>query len=153
MERRLTRQRSVRPQLKRDALDGWQTDMVSTPSTNKRLLARFSDRPDLGRDGVVAAYWGALDQERLGQFLDLIEVEFRLPAGLLRPDDAVGKLVDPFPVQNPITWYFAESARQDALSELYYQLGRQLAARGVTTPAPVPDTIGRFVELWCGPAV
>ena len=126
--------------------------MVALRPSAGRLHARFSDREDLGRQGVVARYWGNLPARPLQELFDLIETEFSLSAGLLRPDDPISKLMAPFAIQNPLTWLWAEAALEDAGSELNYCFAKRMKAFGVRREVVSVDSIGDLVELWCNPA-
>jgi hypothetical protein len=126
--------------------------MVSSRPSATRLRQRFADREDLGREGVVTAHWGHLPQGPLQELLDLIESEFSIPAGLLRPDDPIGKLVAPFSIQNPMTWLWAEAALEDAASELNWRFAKRMLGAGVDPWAVPVSTIGHLVQLWCIPS-
>ena len=126
--------------------------MVSTRSSAGRIRARFADREDLGRAGAVTAYWSHLPRVPLDELFDLIEAEFSLPAGLLRPEDPVARLTAPLAIENPLTWLWAEAALEDAASELDYRFRKRVKAAGMAVPAVFPETIERLVDLWCNPA-
>src|SRR6266550_3807656 len=96
------------------------------------LLARFADREDIGKVGFYDRYYSSsgLSKEALLELLELIEFEYDVSAGLLRPDDNLSKLVEAVPTKNPWRWLVYHTAAGDRQSELSYQLDKRMRQYG-----------------------
>jgi hypothetical protein len=113
-------------------------------------LRRFSDREDLGVGGVLTAFWTDLPRHAALEFFRLVELEYGLNAGLLRPDDPVSKFSEPIRSRNPLTWLFLEGRLEDAYSELAFQLGKRLDQAGTRAAWQEIQTTDDLLRAWCG---
>jgi len=116
------------------------------------FLAHFSDREDIGIDEVYARFFMSegLPKHCVFDCLNLIEIEYQLPAGLIRPSDSLQKLLKPVATKNPIRWFFYRSQEEDRESELNYQLNKRLRQYGTFEAWQKFETIGDYVHAWCG---
>ncbi len=111
------------------------------------IAERFSDRGIVDRDNVYTQLWErhGVGAVAVGEVLKLIEQEYGVPPGLLRPDDDVGLLTDP--IRSPTIWerlsYRLKS--EDRLSELNYQLGKRSSAGRSSTSI---ETLLDYVRTW-----
>lgn len=116
----------------------------------KRLLERFSDRSDIGVQRARIELWNSMPSPALDELAELIQTEFGIPFGLLRPEDPIGRLVAPLPVQNLLTWIWTEAALEDATSELNYQLAKRRP--DLNKDFGFIRTVEDLVRAWCEPA-
>jgi hypothetical protein len=118
----------------------------------KAMLGRFGDREDITKEGIYIHYFQALGlpEQCVFECLDLLESEYDVPAGLLRPDDKLLKLVQPVQARNPWRWLFYRSREEDIQSEINYQLAKRLRRHGTLGSWPRIVTIGDLVKAWCG---
>ena len=119
--------------------------MIQPSGRIPRLLERLADRPDLGRVEAIEQFWSGLPLEPLKELFDLIVLELGFSAGLLRPNDSLEALLAPLTVRNPLKWAFEESALEDGVSEINFQLKR----RGLTNRPTPFRTVNELVTAWC----
>jgi len=113
------------------------------------LQERFNDRPALTREEAVRNFWRNLPPDALAEFFKLIESEYQLDIGLLRPDDNLARLTTPIKTKNPLRWFAVEPGLEDRASELNYQIAQRAERFGLAQHLPV-QTIGEYVRVWCG---
>ena len=113
------------------------------------LQERFGDRHALSRDEAVQTFWSDLPPEDLANFFEMIETEYRLDIGLLRPDDDLARFTRPIKTKNPLRWFAVEPGLEDTASELNYQIGQRADQFGLAHYLPV-HTVGEYVRVWCG---
>jgi hypothetical protein len=113
------------------------------------IQERFGDRPALPRDEAVQAFWSDLSQTKLAEFFELIEDEYHLDVGLLRPDDKLDRLTASIKTKNPLRWFSVEMRIEDAASELNYQIVKRAENAGLADHLPV-CTVGQYARVWCG---
>jgi hypothetical protein len=120
-------------------------------STHTRLL-RFADRDDIGKEGFYQRYYSARDlgSEAVFELLELIEFEYDLSAGLLRPEDSLSKLVEPIATRNPWRWLVYQTAAGDRQNELSYQLTKRMRNHGTLKSWVRIETVDDLVCAWCG---
>jgi hypothetical protein len=96
------------------------------------MRSRFGSREMLSRDQCYEVHFAplGLPKERVLECLDLIEVEFDVPVGLLRPTDRISLLFTPVPTKNPLKWLAYRGREEDSQSELDYELGKRLRRYG-----------------------
>lgn len=118
----------------------------------KALLARFGDREDIGIDKVYARYFmeDNLPKDEVFECLKVIEFEYELPAGLIRPGDRLKELFRPVPTKNPLLWLFYRSREEDSESEINYELGKRMRKHGTFDSWQKIETFGDFIRAWCG---
>jgi hypothetical protein len=109
-----------------------------------RLRARFEGREALPADEAWALYWKAFPRGAVLEVLELIQEEYGLAPGLLRPDDRLSLLFTPVQTRNPLEWLFFQGMTEDRQSEMEYRLKR----RGVDGRGADVSTLGDYVELW-----
>lgn len=114
------------------------------------LLQRFADREDLGKRGVYQCYWSEMPEPAVMELFDFVELEYNLPAGLLRPEDALAKLLEPVPTRNPFRWLVYQLRSGDRQSELDRQLAKRMRAFGTLGTWTNIETVDDLVRAWCG---
>jgi hypothetical protein len=116
------------------------------------LRSRFGDREDIGKDGFYDRYYSAttLPREALLELLELIEVEYDLSPGLLRPNDKLSKLLDPIPTRNPWRWLVYQARVEDRQSELNYRLAKRMHKYGTVGVWSKIETVDDLAHAWCG---
>ena len=81
----------------------------------------------------------------------LVDAEFGLDLGILRPDDQLDSVViHPDAGLNPLRWLFYESWSREAANEVHFQLRKRLKAFGTIESWPRVITIGDLVLAWSG---
>jgi hypothetical protein len=113
------------------------------------IQERFGDRSTLSRDEAVRSFWSDLPETELAEFFELIEDEYHLNVGLLRPDDKLDRLTAPIRTKNPLRWFLIEPRIEDAASELNFQLVKRADRAGLADHLPV-FTVGQYARVWCG---
>jgi hypothetical protein len=122
------------------------------------MRSRFSDRELLSRDHCYEVYFAplGLPKEEVLECLDLIEFEFEVPAGLLRPTDRLlSTLFAEVPPKNPWNLWKELVYRMregDSQSELNYELGKRLRRYGTLDlwKNTKIETIEDLLRAWCG---
>ena len=124
----------------------------SSSRWHESLLKRFADRNDIGKDRLYAEYFmkDNLPKKEVLECLSLIESEYDLPAGLLRPTDKLNKLFEPVETKNPLLWLIYQTRADDRKSELNYELAKRMRQHGILGKLSKIDTIGEFIRAWCG---
>src|SRR5581483_11886709 len=114
------------------------------------ILKRFSDREDLGKKEVYQRYWSDLPEAAAMQFFKEIESFYFLPAGLLRPDDDVKKLVEP---DKSGKWYKPikyELRFGELETELADQLKKRMKKSNKIVELDKIQTVDDLMRVWCG---
>jgi hypothetical protein len=116
------------------------------------IRGRFSDRDDLERQVVYEWYWSDLSKPAVTELFDLIETEYQHSPGLLRPEDATSKLLEPIKPVHWLKWIFYQAHTEDSASELSYQLGKRQHLHGThyAWQRMGVVTIDDLVRAWCG---
>jgi len=95
------------------------------------------------------AFWFDMPPEELADFFELIETEYGLDVGLLRPEDNLARFTTPIRTKNPLRWWAVEVGLEDSASELNYQIVQRADQFGLAQYLPV-HTVGAYVRVWCG---
>lgn len=121
-------------------------------SWRNSILQRFSDRPNIGKKELYIQYFQpmGLSENCVLESLELIETEYDIPAGLLRPSDKISQLVGEVRTRNPFRWFFYRAREEDIESELFYQLSKHMRQHGTEEYWNKIDTVGDFIRAWCG---
>lgn len=116
------------------------------------LLARFDDRELLDHQTFFERYWNDENMTRpdFDELCDLIEEIYRIPAGLLRPDDDINKLTGK--VSGKSWWQepFLELGAGDNEFWLQEEFGKKLKEHGTYDKVERIDTIDELFRYWCG---
>ena len=127
--------------------DNWRED----------ILRRFAGREDLSKDELYARYF-----EKCGfpkgdvlECLNLIEFEYQISSGILRPEDKLEKLFEPVATKNPWRWLVYRTHEGDSETEINYELGKRMRRFGtVQAWSHVKQfsslTICDLIKAWCG---
>src|SRR5215467_2244171 len=94
------------------------------------LLSGFADREDVGKASAYRQYWAQLPEQDVMELFELLQMEYQLPPGLLRPTDKVEKLLIPVTTANPLKWLVYRARTEDRITEINYRLGKRQQRRG-----------------------
>ena len=113
---------------------------------------RFADRENLEPQALYDQYWSEHPRQAVMDLFKLIEAEFELHPGLLRPDDEISKLFDPIKPVSFFKWLFYQARTEDSASVLSYQLGKREQQHGTQDAWDRAHitTIDDLVRAWCG---
>ncbi len=119
----------------------------------REMLTRFSDRDDIGKEQFFERYFRStgLPKQPVMECLEHIEIEYELPAGLLRPEDSLDKLVEMPKPKNIWQWFEYQVKAGDRQGELQYQVHKRLKKH--KTLQDWKDkllTIDDLLRAWCG---
>lgn len=116
------------------------------------IRSRFGDREKLEPQAAYEAFWSEFPQPAVMEFFELMEIEFQLSPGLLRPDDDVNKLLEPIRPVSFLKWLFYQAHTEDSASELIYQLGKREQQHGTQDAWEREKirTIGGLMRAWSG---
>lgn len=115
------------------------------------ILKRFPRREDMGKDGLYEGYFrGELHKEDVLDCLNLLEFEFKIQAGFLRPEDKLDDLFKPIGTKNPLRWLVYQTRAGDRQSEVSYQLSKRLRQHGTYDAWTKIETIDDLIRAWCG---
>ena len=114
------------------------------------ILRRFGDREDIGKREVYQQYWSEMPEQAIMELFELIAIEYKLPAGLLRADDSLDKLLAPVRTRNPLKWLVYQLRAGDRQSELNRELTNRMKQDGTLGKWEKIDTIDDLVRAWCG---
>ncbi len=119
---------------------------------HERLLQRFTDRIDLGKDRLYDEYFAKqlLPKEQVLNCLSLLESEYQISAGLLRPKDSLEILFNRVPAKNPLLWLVYRTREDDSRSEINYQLGKRIRKYRLDVQSSQIRTLEDLVKVWCG---
>lgn len=91
-----------------------------------------------------------LDQKEVSELFRLLEQEFRIDVGFLRPDDSLYALFSPVSTFNPLAWMIFRGLESDAKNEIGAELVRKRRKRGLPELLTTePRTFGELVVAWC----
>jgi hypothetical protein len=116
------------------------------------LHSRFADREDLGKTRVYRQYWSEFSEQAVMELFELIGTEYKLPPGLLRPNDPMTKLIDPVKTANFFKWLVYKARTEDRNSELNYQLSKRQRQYGTQKSWEQARilTVNDLIRAWCG---
>ena len=119
---------------------------------HQRLLQRLTDRIDLGKDRLYDEYFAKqlLPQEQVLNCLSLLESEYQISTGLLRPKDSLEILFNRVPAKNPLLWLVYRTREDDSRSEINYQLGKRIRKYRLDVQSSQIRTLEDLVKVWCG---
>lgn len=131
---------------------------LSAPEWRAAMRQRLGPRHELPRAAAYDTYWAPLrvPRDEADAVLDLLEAEYGLPAGLFRPDDSLGVLLEPVgpPTDaGPIRRWWTASVNSVRAGDRQLALGEHLAARCRAHGRPMPrdlDTLGEFLRACAG---
>ena len=80
----------------------------------------------------------------------MLEVEFSLPPGLLRPQDDLNMLFESVETKNPFKWLVYRTRAEDGKSEVNSQLFKRMERYGTVGTWSQITTVDDLVRAWCG---
>lgn len=116
----------------------------------KQFLARFGSREDLGKQRVYQQYWSRLPEQSVMELFQLLEVEFSLPPGLLRPQDDLDLLFESVETKNPFKWLVYRTRAEDGKSEVNSQLFKRMERDGTVGAWDRIKSVDDLLNAWCG---
>lgn len=114
-----------------------------------KIRARFADRAILPRQAALDQFGVTGPHAEVREALQLIESEYDLPAGFLRPEDRLEFLFDPVEAGNPLEWLLFRGKTEDRRSELEYRLSKRVGRAAFGQFRENLATIGDYVLAWC----
>lgn len=117
-----------------------------------QMRSRFSDREDIGRDQVYELFFApaGLPRADVLDLLTFIEIEFDIPAGLLRPTDRLEKLTKPVKPDGVWQWQVYQVRSGDAQFAIDEALTKRLKRFGTAETWQKIETVADLVRAWCG---
>jgi hypothetical protein len=115
-----------------------------------RLRKHFNGREELTIDNLAIEF-RALDKDSrdaLEHVTALIQSEYGIPSGLLRPSDSLKLFTDAEMPRNPLRWLFDRAAMEDRATELHYRLALQREKTGRPNVPTPPATLQDYVKAW-----
>lgn len=118
----------------------------------RAFLSRFSDRENIGKERLYERYFmkEGLPKEAVFECLDLIEFEYELQAGILRPEDKLTKLFEPVATKNPWRWLVYQVREGDSQSEINHELAKRMRQQGTLGTWSRIETFDDLIRAWCG---
>ena len=116
----------------------------------KQFLLRFGNREDLGKQGVYQHYWSKLPEQSVMELFELLEIEFSLPPGLLRPEDDLNLLFESVETRNPFKWPVYRTRAEDGKSEINSQLFKRMERYGTVGTWDRIKTVDDLLKAWSG---
>jgi hypothetical protein len=122
------------------------------PSLRERILERLAGRTPLPKSELFQTYWrhAGVPEPEVIAALDLIELEFAVDAGLLRPSDPLDLLFSPPATRHPLRWMEFHTACGDRQAEFSRQLSKRLRRHGTIAYWPRVITVDEFIRAWGG---
>lgn len=124
-------------------------------SWQDHVMDRFSGREELTKEELYRRFWmgEGLLQDSVFDALDLIEREFSITAGVLRPDDKLAKLFVPPATKNPLKWLYYQYVFGDRHDWLDTRIAEKLKEHALVrewTQESSILTVDDYVRAWCG---
>jgi hypothetical protein len=123
----------------------------------RSMLKRFAGRENLSFDELYNRYFHEfeLPKEGVRECLQMLESEYKISVGVLRPDDKLKELFTPIPAKTLWQWLVFRTREGDSESEINYELGKRLRSAGTIHSWSHIKRFGdmRVLELlraWCG---
>jgi hypothetical protein len=118
----------------------------------EEILSRFHGREDLGRDGLFEKFFVAdgLDKESALSCFEEIEMSYRIPIGILRPDDQLSKLFERAETCNPLRWLRWLGDNEFSDEGLLDELNYRMKNAGTENQWKSIETFDDLVRAWCG---
>jgi len=119
---------------------------------HQSIRSRFADREQLEPQAAYEQFWSAYHRQAVMEFFQLVETEYQLPPGLLRPDDDINKLLEPIKPAKFVKWLFDQARTEDSGAELIYQLGKREQQHGTQEvwEREKIRTIDDLMRAWSG---
>lgn len=123
----------------------------------QEIQQRFDGRENLSNDELYARHFEkpALSRDEVFECLKLLEFEYKVPAGLLRPEDKLEKFFNPVAARNPWQWLVQRTREGDSETEINYELGKRMRRSGTVQSWSHIEkfgdlTISDFIRAWWG---
>ena len=121
------------------------------------IVQRFDGRENLGINELYNRYFknAGLRKDEVVECLKLLESEYRVPAGILRPNDKLEKLFNPVRARTPWQWLVYRTREGDSETEINYELGKRMQRSGtVQSWSHIQRfgdlTVSDLLRAWCG---
>jgi len=114
------------------------------------IKRRFPVRENLEKSELARRCFSEHDGAEALELFALVEREFRIDVGFLRPDDSLHALFSPVPARNPLTWIRFRALESIGVTEISTEVASKRRERGL--PSEPPEGIrsfGDLVRAWC----
>jgi len=118
---------------------------------------RFKGRENLNPEQLFSQYFegAGLPNDAVFECLQLLEFEYHIPVGVLRPEDKLEKLFSPVAAKTPWQWLVFRTREGDSETEINYELGKRMRRAGTTRSWSRFEKIGDLTVLdllraWAG---
>ena len=121
------------------------------------VLQRFKGRENLSFDELFEQYFRrvGLPRDEVLECLQLLGSEYRVPIGVLRPDDKLDTFFRPITANTPWQWLVFRTREGDSETEINYELGKRMRRAGTANSWSNIKRFGDITVLdllraWCG---
>lgn len=121
------------------------------------ILERFDRRENLSTEELYNRYFqeAGVSRDEVLECLQLLGSEYRVPAGVLRPEDKLEKLLSPVTANNPWQWLVYRTREGDSETEINYALGKRMRRFDTVQSWSHVEKFGDlmisdFIRAWCG---
>jgi hypothetical protein len=90
----------------------------------QEIMARFPVRDTLEKSELIRRFFPENNEGEVLELLELVEREFRIDVGFLRPDDSLYALFAPIPTRNPLWWMLFRMWESDGVTEISAEVAR-----------------------------
>jgi hypothetical protein len=116
----------------------------------ERLRRRFPPRDKLTKSDLAKRFFSGYQEAETIELFDLIEREFHIDIGFLRPEDSLDTLFAPVSSWNPFSWAMFRALESDGVNEISTEVAKKRKRRGLpVVPANEVRTVGDLVHAWC----
>lgn len=126
----------------------------STDTWTAAIRERFSDREDVGKAQAYERFFARsnLSKQAVYEVLELLESEYGVPAGVLRPSDRLDKLMMPVRPANFWQWAVYQVKQGDRHFALQEALTKRLKHFGTVEVWRDVSTLAEYISAWDGRA-
>jgi hypothetical protein len=124
---------------------------VKSLERRQRIIrARFPVRESLSKVQLAQDCFSQHDVTEVLALFDLIEFEFLIDVGFLRPEDRLDVLFSPVPTRNPLAWAQFRMRETDGVHEISVEVAKKRHKRRLPArPINPIETLGDLVAAWC----
>jgi hypothetical protein len=124
--------------------------MKSRDRRQQILSRRFPARENLDKIQLAQRCFPQYDASEVLTLFELIELEFEIDLGFLRPEDRLDVLFTPVPTRNPLAWANFRMRETDGVGEISAEVAKKRRQRNLPArPTDPIQTFGDLVAAWC----
>jgi hypothetical protein len=131
--------------------------MSNQDDWEQAIVRRFDGRENLAINELYNRFFknAELRKDEVVECLKLLESEYKVPAGVLRPNDKLAKLFHPVRATTPWQWLVYRTREGDTETEINYELGKRMRRSGtVKSWSHIKRfgdlTVSDLLRAWCG---